>query len=205
MTTIAVAAATITRKTKRGFLIMDYEMTVAGLKRSLPICPLNEELCVAGFVMFGDTELTEACAKELIKLAPEHDVMITAESKGIPLVCSMARLMGVNRYVLARKAPKLYMRDVVSFDVDSITTAFHQKLYLDGKDVEYLKGKRVLIVDDVISTGASLKALENLVDKAGGIIAGKMTVLAEGEAADRSDIIYLEKLPLFDKNGKALD
>ena len=182
----------------------EYTMTIAGLKRSLPLCPLNDKLYIAGFVMFGDTELTEACARELIKRAPAHDVMITAESKGIPLVCSMARQMGVNKYVLARKAPKLYMKNVVKFDVTSITTKGQQSLYLDGSDVEYMKGKRVLIVDDVISTGASLKALEKLVEAAGGIIVGKMTVLAEGEAADRDDIIYLEKLPLFDNEGNAL-
>ena len=182
-----------------------YKMKIAGLERSLPLCPLNDKLDIAGFVMFGDTELTEACAKELIKRAPEHDVMITAESKGIPLICSMARLMGENRYILARKAPKLYMRNVVSFDVDSITTAFHQKLYLDGEDVAYLKNKRVLIVDDVISTGASLNALENLVKEAGGNIVGKMTVLAEGDAAKRDDIIYLEPLPLFDKQGNLIE
>lgn len=186
-------------------LNMYYEMTIAGLKRQLPLCPLNDKLDIAGFVMFGDTELTEACARELAAKAPEHDVMITAESKGIPLICSMARIMGENKYLLARKAPKLYMHDVVSFDVDSITTAFHQKLYLDGSDVEYMKGKKVLIVDDVISTGASLKALEHLVEIAGGIIVGKMTVLAEGEAADRKDIVYLEKLPLFDKKGNPID
>ncbi|MBO4573660.1 MAG: adenine phosphoribosyltransferase [Clostridia bacterium] len=182
----------------------EYKMTIAGLERALPLCKLNDKLYIAGFVMFGDIELTEACARELIKLAPEHDVMITAESKGIPLVCAMARQMGVNKYVLARKAPKLYMQNVVKFDVTSITTQGMQSLYLDGKDVEYLKGKRVLIVDDVISTGASLAALEKLVNAAEGNIVGKMTVLAEGEAADRKDIIYLEKLPLFDNNGNEL-
>ena len=183
---------------------MEYRMKIAGLERTLPLCPLNDKLYIAGFVMFGDIELTEACARELIKRAPEHDVMITAESKGIPLVCAMARQMGVNRYVLARKSPKLYMQNVVKFDVKSITSAGIQSLYLDGKDVEYLKGKRVLIVDDVISTGASLHALEQLVETAGGKIVGKLTVLAEGEAADRDDIVYLEKLPLFDEQGNAL-
>jgi len=180
---------------------MEYKLSVAGLERSLTLCPLNENLYIAGFVMFGDIELTEECAKALVKLAPEHDVMITAESKGIPLVCSMARLMGVNKYILARKAPKLYMEKPIKFDVQSITTRGTQSLYLDGKDVEYMNGKRVLIVDDVISTGASLAALEKLVLAAGGNIVGKMTVLAEGEAADRKDIIYLEKLPLFDNKG----
>ena len=183
---------------------MDYKMKIAGLDRSLPLCALNEKLYIAGFVMFGDIELTEACAKALIPLAPEHDIMITAESKGIPLVCAMARQMGVNGYVLARKAPKLYMRNVVKFNVTSITTKGEQWLYLSEDDVNLLKGKRVLVVDDVISTGASLKALENLVEQAGGTVVGKMAVLAEGEAADRKDIIYLEKLPLFDNQGNAL-
>ena len=182
-----------------------YKMKIAGLERALPLCPLNDKLYIAGFVMFGDTELTEACARELVKLAPEHDVMITAESKGIPLVCSMARQMGVNKYILARKSPKLYMRNVVKFDVQSITTTSMQSLYLDGNDVEYLKGKKVLIVDDVISTGASLRALEKLVETSGGNVVGKMAVLAEGEAADRKDIIYLEKLPLFDAQGNVLE
>ena len=183
---------------------MDYKMKIAGLERALPICPLNEKLCIAGFVMFGDVELTKACAKALIPLAPEHDVMVTAESKGIPLVYEMAREMGVNKYVLARKSPKLYMKNVVKFDLKSITTVNTQSLYLDGADVEYLKGKRVLIVDDVISTGASLRALEQLVTTSGGIVVGKMAVLAEGEAADRKDIIFLEKLPLFDSEGKEI-
>ncbi|MBP5177307.1 MAG: adenine phosphoribosyltransferase, partial [Clostridia bacterium] len=177
-------------------MIMEYKMKIAGLERALPLCPLNDKMYIAGFVMFGDIELTEACAKALIKAAPEHDVMITAESKGIPLVCAMARQMGVNKYILARKSPKLYMRNVVKFDVQSITTRGMQALYLDGKDVEYIKGKRVLIVDDVISTGASLAALEHLVEASGGKVVGRMAVLAEGEAAERHDIIYLEKLPL---------
>ena len=154
--------------------------------------------------MFGDVELTERCAEELCKIAPEHDIMITAESKGIPLVYAMARIMGNNRYILARKAPKLYMRDVIKYELDSITTAKRQTLYLDGNDAEFMKGKRVLIVDDVISTGESLKALEHLVTSAGGNIVGKMAILAEGDAIERKDIIYLSKLPLFDADGREL-
>ena len=154
--------------------------------------------------MFGDVELTERCAEELIKKAPEHDVIITAESKGIPLAYEMCRVSGKNRYVLARKSVKLYMKDVVACETQSITTEARQTLYIDGNDAEFLKGKRVLIVDDVISTGGSLKSLENLVNLAGGNIVAKMTVLAEGEAAVRDDIIYLEKLPLFDRDGNVL-
>ncbi len=180
---------------------MFYKLKVAGIERDLPLCPLNENMCIGAFVLFGDVELTERCAEALCKVAPEHDVMITAESKGIPLVYAMARIMGENKYILARKTPKLYMRDVIKYELDSITTAKHQTLYLDGYDAEFMKGKRVLIVDDVISTGESLKALENLVNEAGGNIVGKMAILAEGDAIDRKDIIYLEKLPLFSADG----
>ena len=181
-----------------------YPITIAGVKRELPLCPLNDELKIAAFVIFGDVELTCACAKELIKMAPEHDVMITSESKGIPLIFEMARQMGVNKYILARKMQKLYMSDVFACEVNSITTAKKQVLYLDGNDAEYMKGKRVLIVDDVISTGESLRAIEVLVERAGGIVVGKMEILAEGDAKDRDDIKYLEPLPLFRADGTAL-
>ena len=176
-----------------------YRISVAGLERDLPICPVNEKLDIAGFVIFGDVELTVKSAEALIKKLPEHDVMITAESKGIPLIHEMARQSGANRYVLARKAPKLYMRDVFSVEVKSITTDHKQILCIDGADAEYIKGKRVVIVDDVISTGESLKALETLVEQAGGRIVGKMAILAEGDAVEREDITYLEELPLFFK------
>lgn len=183
---------------------MYYTLHVAGLTRKLPLCPIGENLNIAAFVLHGDVELTERCAAELLKIAPEHDVMITAESKGIPLVYAMARQSGQYRYVLARKSVKLYMRNVVRCEVKSITTSAPQTLYIDGDDAGYLKGKRVLIVDDVISTGESLHALESLVKQAGGNIVGKMTVLAEGSAADRKDILFLAKLPLFDGTGKEL-
>ena len=183
---------------------MVYRLKVAGIERDLQLCPLGDKMNIAGFVMFGDVELTERCAEELYKRAPEHDVMLTAESKGIPLVYEMCRLSGRNRYVLARKSVKLYMKDVVKCETKSITTNAIQTLYIDGSDAEYLKGKRVLIVDDVISTGGSLQSLENLVNQAGGIVVGKMAILAEGDAIERKDIIALQKLPLFDKNGREL-
>ena len=183
---------------------MFYRMNIAGVERDLPLCPLNESLYIGAFVMFGDVELTVKCAEALCKTAPEHDVIITAESKGIPLAYEMSRILDGQRYVLARKAPKLYMRDVIKHETKSITTEAVQTLYLDGYDAEFMKGKRVLIVDDVISTGASLASLESLVLRAGGIIAGKMAVLAEGDATLRDDIIYLEKLPLFDKDGQPI-
>ena len=180
---------------------MYYRMKVAGLERDLPICPVNENLYIAGFVIFGDPELTVACSRELLARAPEYDYIITAEAKGIPLAHEMARQAGDERYILARKATKLYMRDVFEVSVRSITTNREQHLYLDGADAARMAGKRILIVDDVISTGESLSALEALVEKAGGIICGRMAILAEGDAQDREDLIYLEKLPLFNPDG----
>ncbi len=183
---------------------MYYKMKIAGCERALPLCPISDTLNIGAFVIFGDPELTTACAQALLERAPEHDVMITAESKGIPLICEMARLSGNKRYVLARKGAKLYMRDVLKVEVRSITTDHVQTLYLDGKDAEYMRGKRVLIVDDVISTGESLNAMEELVKQAGGEIVGSMAILAEGDATEREDIIYLEKLPLFDREGNPI-
>ena len=183
---------------------MVYRINIKGLERDLPLCPISDTLYIGAFVMFGDIELTEHCARELYKLAPEHDVMITAESKGIPLICDMCRISGKNRYVLARKSVKLYMKDVKKCVTKSITTNAEQTLYIDGDDAEYMKGKRVLIVDDVISTGGSLESLENLVRQSGGEIVGKMTVLAEGDAISRKDITFLAPLPLFDKDGQPI-
>ena len=183
---------------------MFYHMTVAGLERDLPICKVTDDLYIAGFVIFGDQELTVACAAELLKRAPEYDYIITAEAKGIPLAHEMARQAGDAKYILARKGPKLYMTDIFESSVRSITTAKEQHLYLDGADAALMKGKRILIVDDVISTGESLKALEALVNKAGGNIVGRMAILAEGDAQNRSDLIYLEKLPLFHPDGTVM-
>ena len=183
---------------------MVYKMKVAGVERDLPLCPISDTLNIGAFVLFGDVELTEKCAAALAERAPEHDVMITAESKGIPLIHAMARILGENRYVLARKSVKLYMKDVLKCVTRSITTDAEQVLYLDGADAEYMKGKKVLIVDDVISTGGSLLSLENLVAQAGGTVVGRMTILAEGDAAGRSDIDYLEVLPLFDMQGNPI-
>ena len=183
---------------------MVYRLKVAGIERDLPLCPIAENLYIGAFVLFGDVELTERCAKALLEKAPEHDVILTAESKGIPLGYEMCRLSGRNRYILARKSVKLYMKDVVKCETQSITTSAKQTLYIDGDDAEYMKGKRVLIVDDVISTGGSLLSLENLVMQAGGKIVGKMAILAEGDATKRDDIIYLEELPLFDGEGNAI-
>ena len=183
---------------------MVYRLKVAGIERDLPLCPISDTMNIGAFVLFGDVELTEKCAEALVARAPEHDVMITAESKGIPLIHAMSRILGENRYILARKSVKLYMKDVIKCETQSITTDAKQVLYLDGDDAAFMKGKRVLIVDDVISTGGSLLSLEHLVEMSGGNVVGKMTILAEGDAINRPDIICLEKLPLFDKDGKEL-
>ena len=180
---------------------MTYPMTIAGLKRELPICPLNENLSIGAFVIFGDVELTVACAKALLEIAPEFDCMLAPEAKAIPLIYEMARQSGRNDYLLARKNKKAYMKEVFEVEVQSITTAGTQKLYMDSQDAAKMKGKRVLILDDVISTGESLKAVEALVEKAGGIVAGRMAILAEGDAKDRDDILFLEPLPLFRPDG----
>ena len=182
-----------------------YKMNIAGLDRYLPICPVNEHISIGAFVIFGDPELTTAAAEALLKKAPEYDYLITAEAKGIPLVHEMARLAGNQKYFLARKGPKLYMTGVLEVTVHSITTEKVQKLYLDKADADLMRGKRILIVDDVISTGESLYALEHLVKDAGGIICGRMAILAEGDATKREDLIYLEKLPLFNKDGEVID
>ncbi len=182
---------------------MYHSMKIAGLDRKLPLCRLNDDLKIAAFVIFGDAELTVACADELLKKAPEFDYIITAEAKGIPLAHEMSRQSG-KKYFVARKKPKLYMTGVFDVIVNSITTEGEQHLYLDTAEAEQMKDKKVLIVDDVISLGESLKAVQTLVNKAEGEIVANMTILAEGDAADRDDIIYLERLPLFDKEGNVL-
>lgn len=173
-----------------------YQITIAGQTRDLPICPVNDTLSIAGFVMFGDLEMTVAAGQALLEKCPAHDVIITAEAKGIPLAYEMAR-EGCRHYVVARKATKLYMKCPIGVKVKSITTSRLQNLYLDQNEADFIRGKRVLIVDDVISTGESLYAVEQLIEQAGGKIVGKAAVLAEGDAAKRNDIIYLEQLPLF--------
>lgn len=182
---------------------MYYTMKIAGLERNLELFPVNDKIQIAAFIMFNDTELTEECAKEMLKKAPEFDVIITAESKGIPLAYEMARRSG-KQYLVARKKEKVYMKNVISTDVESITTKGIQSLCLGEDDVAVINGKRILIVDDVISTGESLKSLKILINKAGGNIVGEMAVLAEGDATQRDDIIYLEPLPLFDSEGNVI-
>ena len=187
-------------KNRKGLIFMDkYTLKVAGLERQLPIMPISDTLSIAAFVMFSDVELTVACAEALLKKVGDFDVILTAESKGIPLAYELAR-QSDKPYVVGRKSVKLYMTDPISVSVRSITTRGVQTLYLSQEDAEKLNGKRVLIADDVISTGESLNALEKLCEQAGGKIVCKAAVLAEGKAADRADLVFLEKLPLFLKD-----
>ena len=181
-----------------------HTMTIAGCKRNLPLCKIADDLYIGAFVIFGDVELTVAAARELLKRAPKFDYMITAEAKGIPLIHELSRQSGYNKYFIARKVPKLYMSGVFECNVKSISTEKTQTLYLDTADAELMKGKRILIADDVVSTGESAYALGELVRQAGGVTVGICTVLAEGEAASRPDVIYLEKLPLFDRDGNII-
>ena len=175
-----------------------YKMNIAGLERELPLCPLNEHLSIGAFIIFGDVELTVAASKELISKCPEFDYIITPEAKSIPIAYEMSRQSG-KPYFVVRKKEKAYMQNPVSVSVKSITTAGEQKLILDGAEGEKIRGKRVVIVDDVISTGESLAAVEKLVAKFDTNVVAKAAILAEGDAADRKDIVFLEKLPLFEK------
>lgn len=175
-----------------------YKMTIAGLERELPICKVNDSLDIAAFVIFGDVEITVAAATELLKKCPDFDYIVVPEAKGIPLAYEMAKQSG-KEYFVCRKGAKLYMKDPVSVDVKSITTAKVQTVFLDGAEGEIIRGKKVIIVDDVISTGESLLAVNELVKKFDAQVVGQVAVLAEGDAGDRDDIIFLEKLPLFIK------
>ncbi len=183
---------------------MTYTLNVAGLTRQLPICKVSDTLSIAGFVIFGDVELTCQCARALLEKAPEYDYMVAPEAKAIPLIHEMAKQAGRNDYFLVRKKAKAYMHNVFKVEDHSITTEGTQYLYMDGDDAAKMKGKRVIIIDDVISTGGSIAAVEELVREAGGIVVGRMAVLAEGDAAQRGDIIFLERLPLFDGEGNEI-
>ncbi len=180
---------------------MTYEIDIAGLKRQLPICKVTEDVYIGAFILFGDVELTVHCAKELLKRAPEYDYIIAPEAKAIPLLYEMARQSNADKYFVARKHAKAYMTGILEVEVKSITTDAVQTLILDTADAELMKGKRILILDDVISTGESMRAVEKLVTEAGGIVAGRMAPLAEGDAFYRDDIITLAQLPLFNADG----
>ena len=186
---------------------MKYDVEIAGLKRELPLCKVNDELYIAAFICFGDAEVTVACARELLKLVPSdsYDYMFTAEAKGIPLIHEMARQSGAKKYFIARKSPKNYMPDPIYAKDRSITTNGEQTLYLGRDDADLIRGKRILLIDDVISTGGSLRAMEELVSVAGGSVAGRIAVLAEGAAAKRGDIRVLGSLPLFHADGTPME
>ena len=182
---------------------MTYPITIAGLERELPLCRITDDLYIGAFICFGDAELTVACARELLKLADpdSYDYLFTAEAKSIPLIHEMARQSGAKKYFIARKGSKAYMPDPIHVEDQSITTAGVQKLYLGRDDAELIRGKRILLMDDVISTGGSIHAMEELVRMAGGIVAGRVAVLAEGDAQKRDDIRYLAPLPVFNADG----
>ena len=182
---------------------MTYSMTVAGLQRELPICKVADDLYIGAFICFGDAELTVACARDLLKLVEneEYDYLFTAEAKSIPLIHEMARQSGAKKYFIARKGPKAYMPDPIHVEDRSITTAGVQKLYLGRDDADMIRGKRIVLMDDVISTGGSLHAMEELVKLAGGIVVDRIAVLAEGDALGRKDITYLAPLPVFNADG----
>lgn len=182
---------------------MRYSMNVAGLDRQLPICKVTDELYIGAFIMFGDAELTVACARELLKLAEpgSYDYMLTAEAKSIPLIHEMARQSGATKYFIARKGEKVYMPDPIHVEDKSITTAGTQRLYLGSDDAAMIRGKRIVLMDDVISTGGSLLAMEHLVELAGGIVVDRIAALAEGAAAQRKDIKFLAPLPVFNADG----
>lgn len=184
-----------------------YPMQIAGLERELPICKITDDLYIGAFICFGDAELTVACARELLKLVPadSYDYLFTAEAKSIPLIHEMARQSGAEKYFIARKGPKAYMPDPIYVEDRSITTAGVQKLYLGRDDADLIRGKRILLMDDVISTGGSLHAMEELVKLAGGTVVGRLAVLAEGDAKNRNDIKFLAPLPLFNADGTVKD
>ncbi len=182
---------------------MYYPLKIAGLDRKLPLCKLTDNLMIAGFVMFGDPEITVAAAAELLEKAPEFDYIITPEAKSIPLAHEMSRQSG-KKYFVARKKAKAYMTGVLDVTVNSITTQGEQHLFLDSAEADEMNGKKIIIVDDVVSTGESLKSMIKLLDMVGAVHTGSLFVLAEGDAADRDDVIFLEKIPLFDGEGKAL-
>ena len=181
---------------------MTHRMTIAGVTRDLPICKVTDDLYIGAFIMFGDAEITVACAKELLARAPkDYDYLLTAEAKSIPLIHEMARQSGATKYFIARKGEKVYMPDPIHVEDKSITTAGTQRLYLGSDDAAMIRGKRIVLMDDVISTGGSLLAMEHLVELAGGIVVDRIAALAEGAAAQRKDIKFLAPLPVFNADG----
>jgi adenine phosphoribosyltransferase len=182
--------------------MQNYSLKIAGIERTLPFVPISEELAYASFVVISDSELVSAVAPLIAERIHDCDLIMTAEAKGIALAHEVSKQLGLKRFAVARKSIKSYMKDPISVSVRSITTTSLQQLYLDGNDLKDLRGKRVCLLDDVVSTGGSLTALEALAEKAGAIVCARACILAEGEAADRDDLIFLQKLPLFKRNAE---
>ena len=180
-----------------------YPIDIAGLHRELPICKVTDDLYIGAFICFGDAELTVACARDMLAMldADSYDYLFTAEAKSIPLIHEMARQSGAKHYFIARKGPKAYMPAPLHGEDKSITPAGVQKLYLGRDDADLIRGKRILLMDDVISTGGSIHAMEELIRLAGGTVTGRIAVLAEGGAAARHDIKFLAPLPVFNADG----
>lgn len=174
-----------------------YTLKIGDLERKLPIIKLSEDLSIASFVILGDTEIVEKSAPLIAEKLPKIDYIVTAEAKGVPLAYEISKILNLKSYIVARKSVKAYMKDVIEAEVNSITTTNPQKMYLNGEDAEKIKGKNIALVDDVISTGESLSTIEYLVKKAGGNVVAKAAILAEGDAKNRKDIIFLQELPLF--------
>ena len=203
MRRLLCAAARRQDRLKEFCIMPVYPMDIAGLHRELPICKVTDDLYIGAFICFGDAELTVACAREMLKLMPQdsYDYLFTAEAKSIPLIHEMARQSGATKYFIARKGSKAYMPDPIHVEDKSITTAGVQKLYLGRDDADLIRGKRIVLMDDVISTGGSLHAMEELVKMAGGTVVDRIAVLAEGDAQQRKDIQYLAPLPVFNADG----
>lgn len=174
-----------------------YTLKIGDLERKLPIIKLSEDLSIASFVILGDTEIVEKTAPLIAEKLPKIDYIVTAEAKGVPLAYEISKILNLKSYIVARKSVKAYMKDVIEAEVNSITTTNPQKMYLNGEDAEKIKGKNIALIDDVISTGESLSTIEYLVKKAGGNVVAKAAILAEGDAKNRKDIIFLQELPLF--------
>ena len=203
MRRLLCAAARRQDRLKEFCIMPVYPMDIAGLHRELPICKVTDDLYIGAFICFGDAELTVACARDMLAMleADSYDYLFTAEAKSIPLIHEMARQSGAKKYFIARKGPKAYMPDPIHVEDKSITTAGVQRLYLGRDDADLIRGKRILLMDDVISTGGSIHAMEELVKLAGGTVVGRVAVLAEGDAADRGDIKFLAPLPVFNADG----
>ena len=203
MRRLLCAAARRQDRLKEFCIMPVYPMDIAGLHRELPICKVTDDLYIGAFICFGDAELTVACARDMLAMleADSYDYLFTAEAKSIPLIHEMARQSGAKKYFIARKGPKAYMPDPLHVEDKSITTAGVQRLYLGRDDADLIRGKRILLMDDVISTGGSIHAMEELVKLAGGTVVGRVAVLAEGDAADRDDIKFLAPLPVFNADG----